>query len=352
VGKSWILATVLTPLAMPTPIARAAPALDCPAGTRQQRTYYADEFWCARADGTRHGPYQNGWASPIEAGAYRDGKRDGLWRRWSNGVLVDERRYDRDREDGLARTWSPNGVLLSSGVMSRGTQVGLWRTWHDNGRLMGQGRFVHGREVGRHTTWNRDGTIASDGRYWNGKREGPWIEADSANDDTGRGRYVGGEREGRWMLTNWEGKPSIVASYHRGKRDGLWSEHDPDDPTRIWKQGAYRRGRRHGRWIFRDLSATWDVVIADCRNGEPHGRVTWRITETAGDFVAGHEIVAHYAHGSLDGWWTERDPAGARQGRAERGLYRSGLLVRGDDFDDNRMGVEDIVDSSAFCDDD
>jgi antitoxin component YwqK of YwqJK toxin-antitoxin module len=351
VGERRICALVLAAALVPAAAAGAVPALACPAGTTQRRTYYADEFWCARPDGTRHGPYRNGWASPVEEGAYRDGKRDGWWRRWSNGVLIDERRYDRDREDGLARTWSEKGALLSSGVMSRGKQVGLWRWWHANGQLMAQGRFVRGREVGRHTSWSADGTVVTDGRYRNGKREGPWLDADPERDETGRGRYVDGEREGRWKLLSAEGKPSIDANYHRGRRNGLWTVRDPDDPTRIWKQGTYRRGRRHGRWIFRDLSSTYDVVIADCRNGEPHGRVIWRITETGGDYVAGYEIIAHYARGMLDGWWTENGPLGAHEGRAERGLYRKGLLVRGDDFDDNRMGVEEISDSDRFCGD-
>jgi len=119
-----------------SPAAAAAspePPLVCPPGTTQHRVFYADEYWCARPDGTKHGPYRNANDPSREEGAYRDGKRHGWWRRWANGVLVDERRYDRDREDGLTRTWSPAGVLLTSGVMSHGREVGLWRWWHANG---------------------------------------------------------------------------------------------------------------------------------------------------------------------------------------------------------------------------
>jgi antitoxin component YwqK of YwqJK toxin-antitoxin module len=330
-GKRWILVAVLAPPA----VARAAPALDCPAGTSQRRTYYADEFWCARPDGTRHGPYRNGWAAPIEEGAYVDGKRDGLWRRWSNGVLVDERRVDRDREDGLARTWSPKGVLLSSGVMSRGSEVGLWRFWHDNGRLARRSHFAHGIEIGRRTEWKEDGSIVADGGYWNGKRDGPWVEVDEIEEQTGRGRYARDEREGRWRFTR-DGQETAVGSYRRGWREGVWTIRDGDG--KVQARGRYHLGRREGTWILRHVTGGADVAIAHCRKGEPHGRVLWRWEKGDDDVVAGYEIVAHYDRGSLRGRWTERYPPGKYPAHVASGLYRYGQVVLGEAFDPNVMG--------------
>jgi hypothetical protein len=67
--------------------------------------------------------------------------------------------------------------------------------------------------------------------------------------------------------------------------------------------------------------------------GTPHGRLIWRRLWEGGAGLAEHEIVAHYRYGRLDGWWTDHSPPGSRGPPVERGLYRSGELVRGDAFD-------------------
>jgi antitoxin component YwqK of YwqJK toxin-antitoxin module len=341
------IAALLAPAIAPAAVARAAPALDCPAGTRQQRQFYADEFWCARPDGTRHGPYRNGWTSPIEAGAYRDGKRDGWWRRWSGGVLVDERRYDRDRADGRARTWSDKGVLLSDGVMSRGEKVGLWREWHQNGHLASTGHYRRGQRVGRHRTWTIDGDPASDGRYHDDEQQGLWVERDDYGETGGHGSYRRGKYQGRWTFT-YEGKRRAVGSFRNGLREGAWTFYWDDGS--IKERGRYRRGRRDGAWTFHDFEKH-DALSAGCREGEPHGRVVWRSDEGGNDVPRGFRIVAHFARGSLDGPWTERYPAGTRADWIHRGLYRDGLLVRGEELDDNPLGIED-GDALRLCSDD
>jgi antitoxin component YwqK of YwqJK toxin-antitoxin module len=327
---------LLAPVIAPVAGARAAPALDCPAGTRQQRLFYADELWCARPDGTRHGPYRDGWTSPVEEGAYRDGKRDGWWRRWSNGVLVDERRYDRDRADGRARTWSETGVLLSDGTMSRGEKVGRWRAWHDNGRLASVGRYDRGRRVGRHQEWSRDGDLISDGGYRSDKQEGLWIDGDEYGESAGRGRYARGKPEGRWTFT-YDGKRSAVGNFRHGLREGAWTFYWSEGDS-IKERGRYRRGRREGTWTFHDFfDQRRDAVSAGCRDGEPHGRVVWRQAEGYG---RGYELVATFARGMLDGPWTERYPRGSRGHLVHHGVYRDGSLVRGEEFDDNPLGLE------------
>lgn len=327
--------------------AAAEPPLACPSGTTQRRLFYADEYWCARPDGTKHGPYRNANDPSREEGAFRDGKRHGWWRRWANGVLVDERRYDRDREDGPVRTWSRAGVLLSSGMMSRGREVGLWRRWHENGRPQERGRYARGKQVGlwrawhasgrRHLIvhyrrghsdsdrqeWDEDGELVEAGRYRGDAREGPWIVS---QDQTmvGRGRYVRDRREGRWAFT-FEGRRTAVGSYRRGRREGAWTFYDFYG-KRVEARGRYHRGHREGTWVVREER---QVAIAPCRKGRLHGRLVWR--RHWGD--AEHEIVAHYRDGSLEGWWTDHTPPGTRAPPVERGFYRFGQRVSGNAFD-------------------
>ena len=70
-ARAHRIAVALLPAVLPAAtVASPMPSLACPPGTSQKRAFYTDEFWCARPDGTRHGPYRNGWASPTEEGGY------------------------------------------------------------------------------------------------------------------------------------------------------------------------------------------------------------------------------------------------------------------------------------------
>lgn len=270
-------------------------------------------------------------------------------------MLVDERRYDRDREDGLARTWSPKGVLLSRGRMSHGKEVGLWCSWYDSGRLQSIGRYERGKQVGlwrswfasgrrgsagryeagrpigRHVEWDQDGNVRSAGRYRNGVRDGFWIEAQGDDPQIGRGRYTRDRREGQWVFT-YENRRSAVGGYHRGWREGDWTLYEIFGDG-VDARGRYHQGRKDGIWVVHNRNDPTDTAIANCRRGEPHGRFVWRQARPGGDKVVGYEIVAHYDHGSLEGRWTERYPRRAHPESVEHGLYRFGALVSGDAFD-------------------
>ncbi len=71
------------------------------------------EVYCARADGTRHGPV-TGWyrgdGKKHHEGSYRDGVRDGVWVVWYlAGDESDRGRYRRGDKDGTWKQWWEGG---------------------------------------------------------------------------------------------------------------------------------------------------------------------------------------------------------------------------------------------------
>ncbi len=90
----------------------------CPEGTRHVRTkdFNAIVETCTRADGARHGPWQerDGHGNLLVAGQYVDGEKDGLWsddRYWD----VEQCMFDDGHQVGHRRPWDWTHLRLGAG---------------------------------------------------------------------------------------------------------------------------------------------------------------------------------------------------------------------------------------------
>lgn len=104
---------------------------ECPSGTSQFRRVTADqtEIWCARGDGTAHGPYSRDGLVAV-GGAFRDGLADGRWSyRRVDGYLDRDEGFDLGRPHGAwtARdTGQADGALLYRHFFRFGVPCGAW----------------------------------------------------------------------------------------------------------------------------------------------------------------------------------------------------------------------------------
>ncbi len=95
-------------------IATAAERIDCPDGTSLSEVTFADgtEVWCARPDGTRHGPYQKRDMQEhvVERGYWEEGVQAGQWRFYStSGRLIRTGQMSAGRPDGAWTHFSTTG---------------------------------------------------------------------------------------------------------------------------------------------------------------------------------------------------------------------------------------------------
>lgn len=117
-------------------------ALRCPADREVKTKWYSvgGDTWCETPQGVRDGPYASWWddAHPNEAGAYRDGKKQGTW-----------------------SVYHPEGGLWSRGKYVAGLREGQWTWWWSplfaRNQKQEQGSFRAGRPVGRWLSWDEHG---------------------------------------------------------------------------------------------------------------------------------------------------------------------------------------------------
>jgi antitoxin component YwqK of YwqJK toxin-antitoxin module len=196
--------------------------LACPPGTKMRQggelAGIRHELYCARLDGTKHGPS----------------------RLFESGVRTE-------------------------GAYANGRGVGSWRSWYPNGRPFRRYELVAGWLDGLETTWDLDGTIISKGGYRAGQREGPWMVNDLSV--TGRGNYRHGAREGRWSFSS-EGHRIAAGAYRDGQFEGPWVFYWPGGG--LDSRGTFRRNLKEGRWRFFGQER-WPQIDIQCRAGRAHG---------------------------------------------------------------------------------
>ena len=95
-------------------VAAAAEDLACPDGTADSEVTDTDgtELWCARPDGTRHGPFQKRDPSGriTERGYFEEGLRAGHWRYYdAKGHIVRTGQMSANRPDGAWTHFDPGG---------------------------------------------------------------------------------------------------------------------------------------------------------------------------------------------------------------------------------------------------
>jgi len=107
-------------------------------------------------------------------GSYKDGKRDGLWKKWSenelsnlkyftyyrNGKKEQEQLY-KDEKLSFTTGWYENGKKKSQGIPKDGKVDGdgLWTFWYENGQKKYEGTYKDGKLVEVIGEWNEDGSV-------------------------------------------------------------------------------------------------------------------------------------------------------------------------------------------------
>ena len=141
----------------------------CPTGTSQHASEDGRETWCARPDGTRHGP----WVTKLRCRGivssrkpYVDGQVHGNWMAWHTGWLGRGELmlpYDDGVCDMLQLAEPPTGPLMrvrgSVYPYRRGKRHGLHTAWWSNGRKSSEGAFQGGAKHGTWRMWDRAGKL-------------------------------------------------------------------------------------------------------------------------------------------------------------------------------------------------
>ncbi|MBR6411924.1 MAG: hypothetical protein IKS41_02035 [Alphaproteobacteria bacterium] len=132
-----------------------------------------------------------------EKGQYKDGKREGVWKHYLNGVCNREISYSNGKYNGAYKDYLTTG----------GERVLYEKKYYINGNLSGMCESYS------------NGKLYSKTGYLDGKKDGVHV---------------------RYFL----GKPSVVGEYSNGKKTGEWTHYFTDNL--VLRVEHFKDGKRHG----------------------------------------------------------------------------------------------------------
>ena len=242
-----------------------AEEVNCPQGTSAKSIKEGRRTirYCELPNGTKHGPWIETWWDGRIEGAYRNGKKDGIWTESrKSGRKIEERTYRRgscqrvlhfhgngkpkmeiDYKKGKVHGewvgWYESGPKRVEGSYRDGRRHGLWTYWHKNGKKEESGQFLKGKKQGRWTAWHENGKKLSEGSYTEGVRHGRWTFWYASGQKERSGKYQNGVEHGKWE--KWARKkeatvkPKAISRPHRQRNlswywRGRWNDDSLGDP--------------------------------------------------------------------------------------------------------------------------
>ncbi|MBK9526617.1 MAG: toxin-antitoxin system YwqK family antitoxin [Bacteroidetes bacterium] len=173
----------------------------------------------------------------TEQGTKVSGRKDGVWREYSNGngLLSKVTEYKMGRKHGACITFSVIGQATLDESYVNDTLQGKRTTYLSNGRIKTTEYFVNGILTGEKKSYYEDTKIQEEAFYKNGVREGV----------------------SKWYKQN--GKTTLEYSYKNGELQGPAKEYD--DNGVIKREGNYISNNEEGEWKVYEDSVLVKKVI-------------------------------------------------------------------------------------------
>jgi antitoxin component YwqK of YwqJK toxin-antitoxin module len=180
-----------------------------------------------------------------------NGKKHGIEKNYSGGVLYSEVSYKDGIKDGYVKTYYSDGSLSSSCIYVNGKQEGSYKNFYQSGKLKDEIPFVHGERQGIQKSYFENGNLSKEVPMVDG-----WIE--------------GVEKE------YWEnGSLKSAVSRKRSTKDGLSVEYYRDGSVK--SEARYKMGVLQGqvngyspgeKTTAGDLCSDLEKIIGALRQGK------------------------------------------------------------------------------------
>ena len=195
------------------------------------------------------------------------GKKQGEWRKYKDGVLLYEGRFKDDVPIGEFKYYHPNGSLKSISVFIQGVHEVKTTIFHPNGQKASEGRFLDQLKDGEWHYWTDKGLLISIESYAKGKKNGVWKTFSA---QTGilleEINYKNELLDGLVQTFYTDGKPCTVDHFIMGKRYGEVISYFIDGRVSI--KGNYKDNLKTGEWEYYDQSGRLRKVVLYDRSQE------------------------------------------------------------------------------------
>lgn len=186
----------------------------------------------------------------------KNGKKQGPWKKYENGVLVYEGQFVNDVPKGTFKyyfadgklksvteflvgvskvkvvTYHKNGEIASEGIFIDQQKDGQWRYYSDKKVLLSEENYKSGKKNGTFTTYSMDGYKLKIENYLNDELDGECISYYEREQVFTVMHYINGKVNGEVVSYYPNGKISKKGLYHNNLKYGIWDTFDEQEHTR------------------------------------------------------------------------------------------------------------------------
>ncbi len=176
----------------------------------------------------------------------KNGKKQGPWKKYENGVLVYEGQFVNDVPQGTFKYYFPNGKLKSVSEFVTGVSKVKVTIYHENGNVASKGVFVNQQKDGQWQYFSEKNVLLSEENYKLGKKDGLFVTYSLDGNKLKEEQYANDQLNGESKAYYEKEELFTVSHYINGKLNGEWVTYYPGGE--VSQKGTYYNGFRTGTW--------------------------------------------------------------------------------------------------------
>lgn len=181
----------------------------------------------------------------------KNGKKQGVWKKYENGHVVYEGQFKDDVPYGTFKYYHANGKLKSVTEFQQGVHKVKTTIYHENGHKASEGAYIDQLKDGEWRYYSNQDTLIKVEHYKAGDRDGLWQTYSTSGILLEECNYLNNKRNGLYKTYYLNGIVSYEADYVAGKTNGKSSSYYPNGT--VATTGNYHNGWRDGEWNSYDV---------------------------------------------------------------------------------------------------
>ena len=182
----------------------------------------------------------------------KNGKKQGVWKKYENGKLLYEGQFKDDVPYGLFKYYYTDGNLKSVTEFVQGVHKVRTTMYHENGHKASEGAYIDQQKDGEWRYYSNKDTLIKLENYKEGNRNGLWQTYSTSGVLLEEANYLNNKRSGVSKSYYLNGQVQLEANYVGGKTNGKSTSYYPNG--NISMTGDYHEGWRDGEWHAYDVN--------------------------------------------------------------------------------------------------
>jgi uncharacterized protein (TIGR02145 family) len=165
---------------------------------------------------------------------------------YGNNVIKEAGALKNGKRDGEIKTYREDGSVDEIQTFVDGVLNGKWEKYYKNGQIEYAGNYKNKEKDEKWERYNENGKLALVEHYKDGKQDGKW-EFYSQNGQLMRvEHYKDGNKDGKWEFYSQNGQLTQVEHYKDGNKDGKWENYYENG--QLMQVEHYKDGNKDGKW--------------------------------------------------------------------------------------------------------